>query len=104
MLFNCSNHASILAALPRLRLAAPAGVTIGAYANGFRTVQASGGGEGDVTAGAAEYDNITPEAYAQHAQAWNREGASIIGGCCGVFPEHILQVTRALNGRPPCEL
>jgi S-methylmethionine-dependent homocysteine/selenocysteine methylase len=43
-----------------------------------------------------EYDAqgiILPEAYLKHARQWRRSqecgGASIIGGCCGVGPEHI---------------
>jgi S-methylmethionine-dependent homocysteine/selenocysteine methylase len=34
-------------------------------------------------------DTITPEAYLQHAQMWAAAGANIIGGCCGVGPEHM---------------
>lgn len=32
---------------------------------------------------------ITPEAYLAHAAAWQAGGADIIGGCCGVGPQHI---------------
>lgn len=41
---------------------------------------------------AGEYDAegiITPEAYLRHAKAWRAAGASIIGGCCGVGPQHM---------------
>lgn len=95
MLFNCTSHASILAALATLREVAPAGVALGAYANGFRTVQASGGGENDPTNGACEYnEQLTPPVYAAQAREWVALGASIIGGCCGVFPEHIEEVAK----------
>ncbi len=34
-------------------------------------------------------ERIDPEAYAALALEWREEGAQIIGGCCGVSPEHI---------------
>ena len=90
MLFNCSSTASISAALPLLREAAPSSVLLGAYANGFHTVKASGGGREDSSSEQSEYDGAsTPEAYAEHAQLWVEQGVEIIGGCCGIFPEHI---------------
>lgn len=87
MLFNCCSHDSILAALPRLQLAAPPGVRLGVYANGFRTVK------GDGSTGGAEYqEHLTPQVYAEQAGRWLEGGASIVGGCCGIFPEHIAAV------------
>ncbi len=34
-------------------------------------------------------DIITPEAYAAEAKKWIGLGAEIVGGCCGIGPEHI---------------
>jgi homocysteine S-methyltransferase len=34
-------------------------------------------------------DQISPEDYAEKARTWVDEGAQIIGGCCGIGPEHI---------------
>ena len=39
--------------------------------------------------------------YAQMALAWREEGAQIIGGCCGVGPEHVAAARAALEGTPP---
>jgi S-methylmethionine-dependent homocysteine/selenocysteine methylase len=47
-----------------------------------------------------EYDDegiILPEAYLKHARQWRSEGAIIIGGCCGIGPEHIAQLAAHLN-------
>ena len=33
--------------------------------------------------------DLTPDLYLLAAQIWAGLGCSIIGGCCGVFPEHI---------------
>ena len=30
-----------------------------------------------------------PEAYRAHAAQWVEAGATVLGGCCGVRPEHI---------------
>jgi S-methylmethionine-dependent homocysteine/selenocysteine methylase/SAM-dependent methyltransferase len=39
--------------------------------------------------------------YAELALRWRREGAQIIGGCCGVGPEHIGAARTALAGTKP---
>jgi S-methylmethionine-dependent homocysteine/selenocysteine methylase/SAM-dependent methyltransferase len=38
--------------------------------------------------------------YAKLAQRWRAEGAQIIGGCCGVGPEHIAAARAALRDGP----
>jgi len=44
---------------------------------------------------------ITGEKYAELALQWREEGAQIIGGCCGVGPEHIAAARRALSETKP---
>jgi S-methylmethionine-dependent homocysteine/selenocysteine methylase/SAM-dependent methyltransferase len=46
-------------------------------------------------------DDIDPQRYAELALRWREEGAQIIGGCCGVTPEHIAAVVRAVQGTTP---
>lgn len=36
--------------------------------------------------------DITPQAYADFAQKWAASGAGIIGGCCGISPEHLKEI------------
>jgi S-methylmethionine-dependent homocysteine/selenocysteine methylase/SAM-dependent methyltransferase len=43
---------------------------------------------------------IRGEDYAELALAWRDEGAQIIGGCCGVGPEHLDAARTALEGKP----
>ncbi len=43
-----------------------------------------------------KYDG-TPQAMADYAQRVRALGASIIGGCCGSAPEHILEMRKALD-------
>jgi S-methylmethionine-dependent homocysteine/selenocysteine methylase/SAM-dependent methyltransferase len=39
--------------------------------------------------------------YAELALQWREEGAQIIGGCCGVGPEHLAAARTALEGTKP---
>jgi S-methylmethionine-dependent homocysteine/selenocysteine methylase/SAM-dependent methyltransferase len=39
--------------------------------------------------------------YAELALKWREEGAQIIGGCCGVGPEHLAAARRVLDGTKP---
>jgi hypothetical protein len=49
----------------------------------------------------AELDEIRadlgPDAYLTWAQKWVELGASIIGGCCGITPDHITKLTEQLK-------
>jgi len=42
-------------------------------------------------------DRTGPKEYAGLAMKWRREGAQIIGGCCGVTPDHIAAAKEALD-------
>jgi S-methylmethionine-dependent homocysteine/selenocysteine methylase/SAM-dependent methyltransferase len=47
-----------------------------------------------------ERDIGGPE-YAELALQWREEGAQIVGGCCGVGPEHLAAASAALEGTKP---
>lgn len=34
-------------------------------------------------------DVISPEDYASYVPTWQAAGATIIGGCCGIGPDHM---------------
>ena len=40
---------------------------------------------------------LNPEAYALEVQQWLDAGASIVGGCCGTRPKHILRLREMLG-------
>lgn len=93
-LLNCCRPEAIAAALPELLAM---GGPVGAYANGFTSVEAlKHGGTVDVLH--ARHD-LDPQAYADQAIGWVDAGARIVGGCCEVGPAHIAalrdQLTRA---------
>lgn len=104
LLLNCCAPGAVAAGLPALAAAAPRGLRLGAYANGFRTTTSEwlggGGGQELLAVDEAEYDAgglITPDAYAAHARRWRAAGAGVVGGCCGVGPEHMRGVAAALG-------
>lgn len=92
LLVNCSRPEAVqvaLEAFPSTTMAT------GAYANGFTSVTALDiGGTVDVLEARTD---LTPEAYAEHALGWVRNGAQIVGGCCEVGPDHIAVLHEALK-------
>jgi S-methylmethionine-dependent homocysteine/selenocysteine methylase len=77
-LVNCTPAKDIATALRKMREAAK--VPIGAYANI---------GKPEPIYGWEFTHELDPSAYAFEAEDWVREGANVIGGCCGTTPEHI---------------
>ena len=92
ILFNCSQPEVIGAAIDAARDAyAQMGkeLTIGAYANAFPPQPK------DATAndGLDELrEDLTPPGYLVWAKDWQQRGASMLGGCCGIGPEHIAEI------------
>lgn len=39
-------------------------------------------------------DEILPDKYFKEAKSWIANGARIIGGCCGIGPEHIAKISK----------
>lgn len=47
------------------------------------------------------FQDITPEQYADAALSWVDRGVQIIGGCCGIRPQHIALLKERLPARVP---
>lgn len=93
IMFNCSPPEAIAVALGHLHDALgenPRGIRTGAYANAF-VAKVEGYSANEVLLG--RRDELTPEAYHDTCQDWIAQGASIVGGCCQMFPEHISALT-----------
>jgi S-methylmethionine-dependent homocysteine/selenocysteine methylase len=87
-LFNCTSPEVITEAMPMLRGMIGREVQIGAYANGFCTA----------AEGSGEYRDLSPHQYYEDfATKWIASGATIVGGCCGVFPPHIAHLHERLG-------
>ncbi len=69
-------------------------VRIGVYANAFPPQ----GAEPEANSTLHEIrKDLTPQGYLAFAEQWAARGASIIGGCCGIGPEHIAVLSARLT-------
>ena len=97
ILFNCCQPEVISQAIQTTqRQLASLGakhIEIGAYANAFppqlKDAQANEG-LNELRA------DLTPASYLDWAQQWIQGGATLIGGCCGIGPEHITVLSKKL--------
>ena len=93
LLVNCSVPEAVDQAIPLL---ANNKTPVGAYANGFTRISPAFK-ESETVASVAELESrtdLSPSKYADFAQNWIDHGATIIGGCCEVGPNHIAELTR----------
>ncbi len=96
MLVNCSVPEALTAAMSAL---AASPVPFGAYGNGFRHI-ADDFLPGQVTTALGRREDLTPAVYADHAMQWIDGGATIVGGCCEIGPDHITELARRLGRFP----
>lgn len=92
LLFNCSQpevmEPAVVAARSATRLA------IGVYANAFVMEvdeSAANAGLHDIR------QDVNPQKYLEFARRWVAAGATVIGGCCGIGPEHISALSADLS-------
>jgi S-methylmethionine-dependent homocysteine/selenocysteine methylase len=104
LLFNCSQP-EVMADAIRLarstldrfaRQHGKAEPLIGVYANAFPLMDEDY--QGSNTSVHKLRADITPENYTRYAQEWAALGADIIGGCCGISPDHIAHLATTLRG------
>jgi S-methylmethionine-dependent homocysteine/selenocysteine methylase len=97
VLFNCSQPEVIGGAVEVARAVIEqhsADIAIGAYANAFppqpKEATANDGLD-------ALREDLDPPGYLAWARDWQQRGASLVGGCCGIGPEHIAELKRHLG-------
>ncbi|WP_423369590.1 homocysteine S-methyltransferase family protein [Burkholderia sp. LMG 32019] len=99
LLFNCSQPEVMGAAVETVRnVLARSGSTlpVGVYANAFPPQR------DDAQANEALHGlrgDLDPHGYAQWAEQWMSLGAQIVGGCCGIGPDHIAALRGAVDAR-----
>nr|WP_127598957.1 homocysteine S-methyltransferase family protein [Nitratireductor alexandrii] len=92
VLANCCWPETISAARSEL---AAAGLPFGVYANGFTGIDAlRPGGTVDTLTARTDLD---PATYAAWALELVAQGATIVGGCCEIGPDHICELKRQLE-------
>ncbi len=94
VLINCSRPEAIPAALDIL---APLGLPFGAYANGFTGITDGFLQDAPTVDALEQRADLGPAAYARHAMGWVDQGATIVGGCCEVGPDHIGALAQSLK-------
>src|SRR4051812_1331963 len=95
LLFNCSQPEVMAAALDVARTTlAGAPLTLGVYANAFPPQDEK---EAEANAGLSDIRaDLDPPRYLDFVQNWLKRGAGIVGGCCGIGPEHIAAIRKAV--------
>lgn len=94
VLINCSRPEAVPAALEIIK---GFGRPFGAYANGFKRITELFLKDAPTVDLLEERSDMGPEAYADHVMGWVDQGATIVGGCCEVGPEHIAEIARRLR-------
>ncbi len=90
VLFNCSQpevmNAAVLGAATAIADHGGSAARIGVYANAFMPEA----GAIEPYAGiSAMREDLDAQRYLDYATQWVQSGATIVGGCCGIGPEHI---------------
>jgi S-methylmethionine-dependent homocysteine/selenocysteine methylase len=100
VLFNCSQPEVMADAVDAARAVLTAagragadGVRVGVYANAFVPQRVDAQANSGYTEVRADLD---PPGYLQWAADWVSRGASVVGGCCGIGPEHIAELSKRL--------
>ncbi len=94
ILINCTRPESVTAALDILK---GFGRPFGAYANGFTRITQDFLEDGPTVDVLDARKDLGPAAYADFALGWVEQGATIVGGCCEIGPDHITELARRLT-------
>jgi len=94
VLINCTRPEAVPAALEIIK---GFGLPFGAYANGFTHITDAFLEDSPTVDALKQRTDLGPDAYAEHAMRWVAQGATIVGGCCEVGPDHIKELARRLH-------
>lgn len=94
LLLNCSRPEVFL---PGMEILARFGRPFGGYANGFTRISEGFLQDAPTVDALEQRVDLGPEAYADHVMQWVEQGATIVGGCCEVGPDHIAELARRLR-------
>ena len=101
VLFNCCQPKSIGPAVKGagaiLKKRDCGHIKIGAYANAFPPQDHNAAANSTLN---IIRSDITPDTYLENAREWQRSGAEILGGCCGIGPEHIAALAKFFKVNP----
>ena len=90
LLINCSLPEAVDQAMPVL---SDSSLPYGAYANGFTSITTQFKYQDAIVNSLKKRTDLGPKTYAEFVDGWINLGATIVGGCCEVGPEHIQEIT-----------
>ena len=103
ILFNCSQPevmgGAVSIARQRIRgFAQPGSASprIGVYANAFAVLRKKAQANAELS---EIRGDLTPQGYLAWVSDWIDRGADIVGGCCGIGPEHIRAIRESFSAR-----
>ena len=94
ILLNCSPPEAITQGLPQI---AAFGLPFGAYANGFTRISEGFLGAAPTVDALEQRTDLSPGTYAATVMGWIDAGATIVGGCCEIGPDHIAELARRIR-------
>ena len=94
VLINCSRPEVVSTAL---KIISSFNIKFGAYANAFTKITSGFLKDAPTVDALEERKDLNPENYSQFVMEWVNLGASIVGGCCEVGPEHIKLIAHKLK-------
>ena len=94
VLVNCSRPEAVAAALDIIK---GFGRPFGAYANGFTRISEGFLKSAPTVDALTARTDLDPAAYAAFAMGWIGQGATIVGGCCEVGPDHIAELAHQIR-------
>ncbi len=90
VLFNCSQPEFMAKALIVAKDVIPKNIKIGVYANAFQPIKIGQKDANSQIRGTRK--ELTPQKYLDFVKEWNEIEIDIVGGCCGIGPEHIKRI------------
>ena len=97
LLFNCCQPEVMQGAVQRARAEAlrlGAALQLGVYANAFPPQAEDAAANEGLS---PLRDDLHPAGYLNWARRWVDAGATIVGGCCGIGPEHIATIAAQMR-------
>lgn len=93
VLINCTRPEAVETSLEIIQAF---GRPFGAYANGFTNISDEFLKDAPTVAALEKRADLAPDAYAEMVMGWVKQGATIVGGCCEIGPEHIKEIAKRL--------
>ena len=94
VLINCSRPEAVS---DGVKILATFKYAFGAYANGFTKISDGFLRDAPTVDALEQRQDLSPEAYTDFAMDWVAAGATIVGGCCEVGPDHIKELAKRLT-------